>query len=78
MFHDSVVHEQTLNENFDQIGMKYEENVNFEDLHLKALFLWKMKMEKIVQGRDIKLIKREKSILGKNIKKMRMKKKMGA
>ena len=31
VFHDSVVHEQTLNEYFDQIGMKYEENVNFDD-----------------------------------------------
>ena len=31
VFHDSAVHEQTLNEYFDQIGMKYEENVNFDD-----------------------------------------------
>ena len=31
MFHDSAVHEQTLNEYFDRIGMKYEENVNFDD-----------------------------------------------
>ena len=49
-------------------------------MNLKALLLWKikeklkMKMEKIVLGKDIKLIKREKSILGKNIKKMRIKK----
>ena len=93
-----------MNEYFDGIGMKYEENVNLDDfvnmiknncklkeedegkarqknksldMNLKALLLWKMKMEKIVLGKDIKLIKREKSILGKNIKKMRMKKKMG-
>ena len=31
VFHDSAVHEQTLNEYFDRIGMKYEENVNFDD-----------------------------------------------
>ena len=31
MLHDSAVHEQTLNEYFDRIGMKYEENVNFDD-----------------------------------------------
>ena len=30
VFHDSAVHEQTLNEYFDQI-VKYEENVNFDD-----------------------------------------------
>ena len=52
-------------------------------MNLKALLLWKikeklkMKIEKIVLGKDIKLIKREKSILGKNIKKMRLKKKVG-
>ena len=52
-------------------------------MNLKALLLWKikeklkMKMEKIVPGKDIKLFKREKSIFGKNIKKMRMKKKLG-
>ena len=33
-------------------------------------------MEKIVLGKDIKLLKKEKLILGKNIKKMRMKKKI--
>ena len=31
VFHDSIVHEQTLNEYFEQIGMKIEDNVNFED-----------------------------------------------
>ena len=31
VFHDSAVHEQTLNEYFDRIGMKNEENVNFDD-----------------------------------------------
>ena len=31
VFHDSAVHEQILNEYFDGIGMKYEENVNFND-----------------------------------------------
>ena len=31
VFHDSVVHEQTLNEYFDQIGMKYEENAYFDN-----------------------------------------------
>ena len=31
VLHDSVVHEQTLNEYFDQIDMKYEKNVTFDD-----------------------------------------------
>ena len=31
VLHDSVVHEQTLNEYFDQIDMKYEKNVTFYD-----------------------------------------------
>ena len=31
VFHDSIVHEQTLNKYFEQIGMKIENNVNFED-----------------------------------------------
>ena len=31
VLHDSVVHEQTLNEYFDQIYMKYEKNVTFYD-----------------------------------------------
>ena len=30
VFHDSVVHEQTLNEYFDQIDMKYEKNVTLD------------------------------------------------
>ena len=32
VLHDSVVHEQTLNEYFDQIDMKYEKNLTFDDL----------------------------------------------
>ena len=31
VFHDSVVHEQTLKEYFDQLGMKKEDNINFDD-----------------------------------------------
>jgi len=31
VFHDSVVHEQTLNEYFDQIGMKLEDSIKFDD-----------------------------------------------
>ena len=31
VFHDSVVHEQTLKEYFDQIGMKIEDSINFDD-----------------------------------------------
>ena len=31
VFHDSAVHEQTLYSYIELIGMKYEENVNFDD-----------------------------------------------
>ena len=31
VFHDSVVHEQTLNEYFGQLGMKLEDNITFND-----------------------------------------------
>ena len=31
VFHDSVVHEQTLNEYFDQLGMKLEDKITFDD-----------------------------------------------
>ena len=31
VFHDSVVHEQTLNEYFDQIGMKIEDSITFDE-----------------------------------------------
>ncbi len=31
VFHDAVVHEQTLNEYFDQIGMKIEDKITFDD-----------------------------------------------
>ena len=31
VFHDSIVHEQNLNEYFEQIGKKIEDNINFED-----------------------------------------------
>ena len=30
VFHDSVVHEETLKEYFDQLGMKIEDNINFD------------------------------------------------
>jgi serine/threonine protein kinase len=31
VFHDSVVHEQTLNEYFDQLGMKLEDKITFDE-----------------------------------------------
>ena len=31
VFHDAVVHEQTLKEYFDQIGMKIEDSITFDD-----------------------------------------------
>ena len=31
IFHDSVINEQTLNEYFDQLGMKIEDNITFDD-----------------------------------------------
>ena len=34
IFHDSIVYEHTLNEYFEQIGMKYQESITFEQFYL--------------------------------------------
>ena len=34
IFHDSIVYEHTLNEYFEQIGMRYQESITFEQFYL--------------------------------------------